>query len=166
MVGIRPGRLGEHCIYAHHPASRPCGRAASRRYRAPLLPRSGPANRRPRVRHRLLAISFSPRRGRLRPGTDVPAAGERIEEVLAVGNVVVEQILSGPDVEPEDYLQDQDEWITVLAGAALMEVGGERVDLVAGDWVLLPAGVPHRLVEVEAGTNWLAVHVHPPQPPS
>jgi cupin 2 domain-containing protein len=80
--------------------------------------------------------------------------------------VVIEQILSGPDVEPADYLQDQDEWITVLAGSAALQVGDERVDLGAGDWVLLPAGVPHRLLEVESGTNWLAVHVHPPAPTS
>ncbi|MDP1807020.1 MAG: cupin domain-containing protein [Acidimicrobiales bacterium] len=73
----------------------------------------------------------------------------------------MEQILSGPDVDPADYLQDSDEWITLLAGAAVLEVGGERVELGPGDWVLLPAGVPHRLVEVESGSNWLAVHVHP-----
>ena len=76
--------------------------------------------------------------------------------------MVVEQILSGPGVAAEDYLQDQDEWITLLAGAAVLEVGGERVELGRGDWVLLPAGVPHRLVEVETGSNWLAVHVHEP----
>ena len=81
---------------------------------------------------------------------------------MAFGNVVVEQILSGPGVAPEDYLQDQDEWITLLAGAAVLEVGAERVGLGPGDWVLLPAGVPHRLVEVQSGSNWLAVHVHPP----
>jgi cupin 2 domain-containing protein len=80
--------------------------------------------------------------------------------VLAFGNVVVEQILSGPGVAAEDYLQDQDEWITLLAGAAVLEVGGERVELGPGDWVLLPGGVPHRLIEVESGTNWLAVHAH------
>jgi cupin 2 domain-containing protein len=74
--------------------------------------------------------------------------------------VVFEQILSGADVKPEDYLQDQDEWVVVLAGRAVMEVAGDRVELAAGDWVLLPAAVPHRLVEVDAGTNWLAVHVH------
>ena len=75
---------------------------------------------------------------------------------------MVEQILSGSDVAPEDYLQDQDEWITLLAGAAVLEVGGELVDLGAGDWVLLPGGVPHRLISVEPGSNWLAVHVHSP----
>lgn len=76
---------------------------------------------------------------------------------------MVEQILSGPDVEPEDYLQDHDEWITLLAGAAVLDVGGERVELGPGDWVLLPGGVPHRLVEVQGGSHWLAVHVHEPQ---
>ena len=61
---------------------------------------------------------------------------------------------------PEDYLQDQDEWITLLAGAAVLDVGDARVELAAGDWVLLPAKVPHRLVSVEPGSHWLAVHVH------
>jgi cupin 2 domain-containing protein len=101
-----------------------------------------------------------PHRGSLRPGADVPAAGERIEEVLAFGNVVVEEILSGPGVEPEDYLQDHDEWITLLAGAAVLEVGDARVELAAGDWVLLPGDTRHRLVSVQPGSHWLAVHVH------
>ena len=28
-----------------------------------------------------------------------------------------------------------------------------------GDWTFLPAGVPHSVIETEAGTNWLAVHL-------
>ena len=76
--------------------------------------------------------------------------------------MVLEQILSGADVEPEDYLQTHDEWVVLLAGAAVLDVGGELVELGAGDWTVLPAGVPHRLVEVAPGTNWLALHVHPP----
>ena len=81
--------------------------------------------------------------------------------MFTLRNLVVEQILSGPDVAPEDYLQEQDEWIALLTGHAVLEVGEERVELEAGDWVLLPAGVRHRLVEVDAGSNWLAVHLHP-----
>ena len=97
----------------------------------------------------------------LRPVTDAPATGERIEQVFSLRNMVVEQILSGPDVPPEDYLQEQDEWITLLAGHAVLDVGGERVELRPGDWVLLPGGVLHRLIEVDSGSNWLAVHLHP-----
>ena len=81
--------------------------------------------------------------------------------MFTLRNMVVEQILSGPDVAPEDYLQEQDEWVTLLAGHAVLDVGDERVELGPGDWVLLPGGVPHRLVEVDSGSNWLAVHLHP-----
>jgi len=34
------------------------------------------------------------------------------------------------------------------------------VELGPGDWVLLPAGVPHTVERTEQGTSWLAVHLH------
>ncbi len=77
------------------------------------------------------------------------------------GQLVVEQILSGRVDEPADYLAPRDEWVAVLAGNAALEVGGEPVELSAGDWVVLPAHVPHRLVAVEPGTSWLAFHFRP-----
>ena len=40
---------------------------------------------------------------------------------------------------------------------AVLEVDGVARDLSAGDWWLLPAGTPHRLVSAEPGTSWLAV---------
>ena len=73
----------------------------------------------------------------------------------------MEQILSGELEEPPDYRQDQDEWVVVLSGSATLDVDGERLELGAGDWVLLPAGTPHRLARTERGTTWLAVHLHP-----
>ncbi len=109
----------------------------------------------------LATMSAGVVRGRLLDPSETPATGETIAEVLRIGIVVVEQILSGEVEGPLDYLQEQDEWVVVLRGTAVLEVGGQRVDLGAGDWVLLPAHVPHRLVGVEPGTNWLGVHVHP-----
>lgn len=100
-------------------------------------------------------------RGRLFDPSAAPATGERIEDVVGFRNVMVEQILSGEVEGPLDYLQEQDEWVIVLSGAAVLEVGGQPVELGTGDWVLLPANVPHRLVSVERGTNWLGVHAHP-----
>lgn len=99
-------------------------------------------------------------RGRLRPPDEAPAHGEDADELVRVQNLVVEQILSGT-VEPTDYLQDQDEWVVVLAGAASLDVAGEVHELAAGDWLLLPAGTPHRLLRTQPGTSWLAVHLHP-----
>jgi cupin 2 domain-containing protein len=100
-------------------------------------------------------------KGRLRDASEAPAIGESAERVHAFGNAFVEQILSGRLDVPADYLQEQDEWVVVLEGAATLEVGGETVELAARDWLFLPSGRPHRLVETEPGTSWLAVHVYP-----
>jgi cupin 2 domain-containing protein len=81
--------------------------------------------------------------------------------LLAHRNLVVEQILSGHDDAPRTYVQDQDEWVVLLGGAALLDVNGDRIDLGPGDWAFLPANVPHTVVSTSAGTSWLAVHLHP-----
>jgi cupin 2 domain-containing protein len=99
--------------------------------------------------------------GRLRDPSAAPARGEELQELLRCRNLVVEQILSGPSAAPASYLQDQDEWVVVLAGEATLDIGDDRVELAPGDWVFLPAGVPHTVVRTEAGTSWLAVHLHP-----
>lgn len=84
--------------------------------------------------------------------------GERSEEIARIGDVVVEHIVSGQLESPVDYDQARDEWVAVLSGAAVLEVDHERLELQQGDWILLPAHVPHRLVETRPGTRWLALH--------
>jgi mannose-6-phosphate isomerase-like protein (cupin superfamily) len=96
-------------------------------------------------------------RGRLHEPRAAPAVGERVHEVARTGAAVVEQIVSGRLTTPVDYVQDRDEWVVVLAGRAVLEVGGVRLELTSADWVLLPAGTPHRLLETEPGTSWLTV---------
>jgi cupin 2 domain-containing protein len=102
-----------------------------------------------------------PRQGRLHAGTTAPTRGELVRPLASVGGVDVDQILSGRLDAPVDYLADVDEWVVVLEGRASLEVAGEAVELHAGDWVLLPAGTPHRLVDAEPGTNWLTVTGRP-----
>jgi cupin 2 domain-containing protein len=99
-------------------------------------------------------------RGKLRPASQAPELGETSEELarLGRGDVVIEQILSGALPSPVDYDQSHDEWVLVLEGAAVLEVGDKRFDLTQGDALLLPARVPHRLIECRPGTSWLAVH--------
>ena len=81
--------------------------------------------------------------------------------MLRLRNLVVEQILSGRTERGQAYVQDQDEWVVLLAGAAVLEVEGEPVALAAGDWLFLPSGVAHIVLETEPGSSWLAVHLHP-----
>lgn len=71
---------------------------------------------------------------------------------------VIEQIVSSERTPPQDYLQDHDEWVVLLAGGATVDIDGESFELCQHDWLLLPALVPHRLVRTEQGTVWLAVH--------
>lgn len=101
------------------------------------------------------------RRGRLRSAGDAPRYGETTESLATVSGVTVEQILSGELSAPQDYDQDHDEWVVVLAGGPVLEIGKEAVTLTAGEWLVLPKGVPHRLVSTRRQTSWLAVRVPP-----
>ena len=98
-------------------------------------------------------------RGRLQSAANAPAVGERSVTIARFEGVVVEHILSGRLLSAVDYDQPHDEWVLVLAGEAVLEVNGVRFDLTDGDWVRLPAHVPHRLVKTAPGTSWLALHL-------
>ena len=87
--------------------------------------------------------------------------GEEFRELVRVRNVVIEEIISSALPDSFEYRQPQDEWVVVLQGTARLEVDGTELTLVAGDWVLISAGTPHRVLDTEAGTRWLAVHIHP-----
>jgi len=97
----------------------------------------------------------------MEPPGSAPAVGERAHVLAVVGGVTVEQVLSGRLGSPLDFDQDHDEWFVVLAGAAVLEVEGERLDLGAGDHLFLPAHAAHRLVETQPGTSWLTLHGPP-----
>jgi cupin 2 domain-containing protein len=102
--------------------------------------------------------SATPRRGRLAPSAAAPARGERVELVVELPGLAIEQILSGELDAAASYRQAHDEWVVVLAGGARLEVEGEQLELAAGEWLLLPAGCAHTLLETAPGTSWLAVH--------
>ena len=95
--------------------------------------------------------------GHLASAAAAPTEGEATVELARAAGFAVEQILSGRLDAPQDYVQDHDEWVVVLGGGAELEIDGVAHQLTAGDWWLLPAGTPHRLVRTEPGTSWLAV---------
>ncbi len=86
--------------------------------------------------------------------------GERFETLLEHKNLVVERIVSPASTIRAEYLQPQDEWVVLLNGEATMTIGGEPVELNVGDYVFLPARVPHTVERVSEGAVWLAVHLH------
>lgn len=90
-----------------------------------------------------------------------PDQGERFDILLQHRNLVVERIVSSAHITPQTWAQPQDEWVLLLSGQARMQVDGQTVDLVVGDSLFLPAGLPHSVLRTAEGTTWLAVHLHP-----
>ena len=100
-------------------------------------------------------------RGRLEEPSSAPGRGERVTKLVELPALTVEQILSGTLSEPVSFEQDHDEWVLVLEGRARLLVEETELELEAGEWLLLPAGCPHTVVETKPGTSWLAVHAGP-----
>ena len=94
-----------------------------------------------------------------------PEASELFEEVLRRPGVRIERIVSHGHVTPPDqpYVQDWDEWVLVLEGAArlMLDGVGERA-LAAGEHLFIPAGMAHRVTYTQDPTIWLAVHIGEP----
>jgi len=93
---------------------------------------------------------------------DIPdSLGEEFFEILAsAGDTRIKRIVSRGH-STDWYDQDQNEFVLVLQGAARVEFEKGRVEeMVAGDWLQIPAHVKHRVAWTLENTEtvWLAVH--------
>lgn len=73
----------------------------------------------------------------------------------------LDRIVSHGQPTPEGAWYDQagPEWVMLVRGTA--EIGyrdGSRTALKAGSWLLIPAGVAHRVEQVSEDAVWLALH--------
>ena len=99
--------------------------------------------------------------GNLFEDTAPRAQGERVETLLQHKNLVIERIISSAATNPTALVQEQDEWVLLVQGTAVLDIDGAAKSLKAGDCVVLPAKTPHTVKQVSAGALWLAVHLHP-----
>jgi cupin 2 domain-containing protein len=90
--------------------------------------------------------------------TDPPDTGERFETIGQLGSVDIERIVSSALPDLREYDQAHDEWVLLVRGTARLEIADDEIDLVAGDYVLLPAHARHRVLETSEGALWLALH--------
>lgn len=97
-------------------------------------------------------------KGRLWGADRAPERGEAFEVVARLGEVTIEQITSSDLPDPAPYDQDHDEWVLLLEGGATVEVEGEEIALVPGQWLVLAAHTRHSVLRCDRGTVWLAVH--------
>ena len=89
---------------------------------------------------------------------------ERFDTLLETSGFRLERILSLGHVTPagEWYDQERDEWVTLLQGAARLELEGRAapIEMHPGDCLCLPAHCRHRVAwtDPDQVTVWLALH--------
>ncbi len=89
----------------------------------------------------------------------VPAKGETFEELVRAGRVRIERITSSDTPEHTEYIQEHDEWVLLMKGGAVLAMDGAEHRLAAGDYLFIPKRTKHHVIQTEAGTVWLAVHI-------
>ena len=86
---------------------------------------------------------------------------ERIDELIRVGNVRIERIVSEGQVSPPGFWYDQEEWeyVSVLQGRAELEFEEEILAMSAGDWLIIPEHKRHRVkyTSTNPACVWIAV---------
>jgi cupin 2 domain-containing protein len=98
--------------------------------------------------------------GNIYEGAD-PTAGEDFRELFSNLSVKIERIVSRSHSSPPGfwYDQDEDEWVIVLKGRAVLEFeSGATTAVAEGDYVTIPRHLRHRIAETTEATLWVAVH--------
>ena len=90
----------------------------------------------------------------------VPERGETFAPLLRHRDISIQRIVSSEHQEAKIYIQEEDEWVVVLEGEALLQIDGVEKRLCRGESLLIPAKIPHRVLQTQRGTLWLAVHIH------
>lgn len=87
-------------------------------------------------------------------------AEEHLQTLLERPGLRIERIVSDGQSSPPGFWYDQaeDEWVLVLQGCGCLEYpDGRRIDLHAGDSLLIPAHCRHRVAATDPRTVWLAI---------
>ena len=74
-----------------------------------------------------------------------------------------EHITSFGHASPPDFWYDQDlpEWVALLQGTATIQFEEGSLDLKAGDYLIIPAHLKHRVPATSPDASWLALHFEP-----
>jgi len=110
-------------------------------------------------------------RGNIFEDAATSGADEHIERLAEGRGVRVERIVSRGHKSPEGFWYDQaeNEWVTLLSGAARLrfEDGDEGIELRPGDHLTIPAHARHRVewTDPDNDTVWIAVFYAAAVPP-
>ncbi len=88
----------------------------------------------------------------------IPNTGETFTTLLDHPHARIVRIVSSDDIEPILYDQEEDEWVIIIEGQAILEVEGHECTLQRGESLFIPAHTKHQIRETKKGTVWLTVH--------
>jgi len=91
--------------------------------------------------------------------TITPKDGETFTTLLKHKNIKINRIVSSSDVKPVEYIQEEDEWLILLEGEAVLLLKNQEKTLMKGDTLFIPAKTSHRVLKTKEGTVWLTVHI-------
>jgi cupin 2 domain-containing protein len=89
----------------------------------------------------------------------VPKNGEDFTTLLEHKNIKIIRIVSSDQIEPIEYIQDEDEWVVIIEGEAILFLEDEEKILKKGDTLFIPAKTSHKVLKIKDGTIWLAIHI-------
>ena len=84
---------------------------------------------------------------------------EAITELLQHKNVTIKRVVSNRLDKGSWYDQDEDEWLILVEGAAILFIDDEEKTLKAGDTLFIPAHELHRVISTSDNALWLTVHI-------
>ncbi len=90
-----------------------------------------------------------------------PTEQEQFQILLQTPGLRLERIVSHGQATPPGQWYDQDdpEWVLLVRGSAELAFDrGRKVELKAGDYVLIEAGSRHRVAVCSDDAIWLALH--------
>ncbi len=90
---------------------------------------------------------------------DIPLQDENFKTLLEHKNIKIIRIVSSDNVELIEYIQDEDEWILLLEGKAIIILELKEIKLSKGDTLFIPAKTKHKITYTQNGTVWLAIHI-------
>ena len=88
-----------------------------------------------------------------------PQNAEIFTTLLEHKNIKINRIVSSSDIQPIEYMQEEDEWLVLLEGEATLRIKNEEKKLNKGDTLFIPAKVSHSVLKTSKGTVWLTVHI-------
>jgi len=91
--------------------------------------------------------------------TTPPAGSEDLYELFSNKKVTINRIVSNQLENGSWYEQDEDEWLVLLEGEAILEMESSCITLKKGETLFIPALQRHKVQKTSATALWLTVHI-------